>query len=102
MAEGQIGLRNVNAPDRDDVMAHVVAIIERSFVPETRTEMTVRGEFLPLTQTPTAKRLFELYVQAAADTRLSNRRRVHRRLLGPRIYRRTRRGDDPRGRAGRR
>jgi len=28
----------------------------------------VLGEFLPLTQTPAAKRLFELYVSAAADT----------------------------------
>jgi glutamate carboxypeptidase len=30
--------------------------------------MVIRGEFLPLTQTAAAKRLFELYVQAAADT----------------------------------
>jgi hypothetical protein len=44
----------------------------------------------------------ELYVQAAADTPLSNLRRVHRRLRGLRIYRRIRRGDDLRGRAGRR
>jgi glutamate carboxypeptidase len=67
-AEGQIDLRYVNPPDRDDVMARLGAIIERSFVPGTRTDITVKGEFLPLTQTPTAARLFELYVQAAADT----------------------------------
>jgi glutamate carboxypeptidase len=67
-SEGQIDLRYVNAPDRDDVMARIGAIIERSFVPGTKTELTVRGEFVPLTQTPTAKRLFDLYVQAAADT----------------------------------
>ena len=67
-SEGQIDLRYVNPPDRDDVMARIAAILERSFVPGTRTEMTVKGEFLPLTQTPTAKRLFELYVRAAADT----------------------------------
>jgi glutamate carboxypeptidase len=67
-AEGQIDLRYVNPPDRDDVMARIGAIMDRSFVPGTRTEMTVKGEFLPLTQTPTAKRLFELYLQAAADT----------------------------------
>jgi glutamate carboxypeptidase len=67
-AEGQIDLRYVSSADRDDVMTRVSAVIERSFVPGTRTELTIKGEFLPVTQTPTAKRLFELYVQAAADT----------------------------------
>jgi glutamate carboxypeptidase len=67
-AEGQIDLRYVNPPDKDDVMARIGAIVERSFLPGTRAELTVRGEFLPLTQTPTARRLFELYVGAAADT----------------------------------
>jgi glutamate carboxypeptidase len=67
-AEGQIDLRYVNPPDKDDVMARLGAIIERSFLPGTRAELTVKGEFLPLTQTPIARRLFELYVAAAADT----------------------------------
>jgi glutamate carboxypeptidase len=67
-SEGQIDLRYVNPTDRDDVMARITAIMDRSFVPGTRTEMNVKGEFLPLTQTPTAKLLFELYLQAAADT----------------------------------
>jgi glutamate carboxypeptidase len=67
-SEGQIDLRYLNPTDRDDVMVRITAIMDRSFVPGTRTEMNVKGEFLPLTQTPTAKRLFELYLQAAADT----------------------------------
>jgi glutamate carboxypeptidase len=67
-AEGQIDLRYVNPPDKDDVMARIGAVVERSFVPGTRAELTVRGEFLPLTQSPAARRLFELYVGAAADT----------------------------------
>jgi len=67
-AEGQIDLRYVQPDDKDDVMARIGAIIGRSFVPGTKAELTVRGEFLPLTQTPTAKRLFEIYVAAAADT----------------------------------
>jgi len=66
-AEGQIDLRYVSPPDRDDVMAGIAAIMERSFLPGTKTEMTVKGEFLPLTQSPAAKRLFELYVQSAAE-----------------------------------
>jgi glutamate carboxypeptidase len=67
-AEGQIDLRYVSPDDRDDVMARIGAIIERAYVPGTRTELTIKGEFLPLTQSPAAKRLFEIYVGAAADT----------------------------------
>ena len=65
-AEGQIDLRYVEPDDKDDIMARINAIIERSFVPGTRAELTIRGEFLPLTQSPSAKRLFDLYVAAAA------------------------------------
>jgi len=47
-------------------MARIGDIIGRSHVPGTRAELTVKGEFLPLTQSSSAKRLFELYVRAAA------------------------------------
>ena len=67
-AEGQIDLRYVTPPDRDDAMAMITSVIERSFVPGTKAELNVRGEFLPLVQTQASKRLFELYVQSAADT----------------------------------
>jgi glutamate carboxypeptidase len=67
-AAGQIDLRYITQPDRDDAMAMIGAIIERSFVPGTKAELNVRGEFLPLVQTQAAKRLFELYVQSAADS----------------------------------
>jgi len=67
-AEGQIDLRYIDPADREDIMAQISAIIERSYVPGTRTELEVRGEFLPMVQSPTAKRLFELYVQSAAET----------------------------------
>jgi len=66
-AEGQIDLRYINPSDRDDVMARIAAIMERSFLPGTKTGMTIKGEFLPLTQSPAAKRLFELYVRSAAE-----------------------------------
>jgi len=65
-ADGQIDLRYVDPNDKGDVMARIGAIIERSNVPGTRSELTIRGEFLPLTQSPSARRLFELYVGAAA------------------------------------
>ena len=67
-AEGQIDLRYVNPSDKDDVIAQIAAIVERSYLPGTRTELTVKGEFLPLTQSPGARKLFETYVSAAADT----------------------------------
>lgn len=67
-AEGQIDLRYVHPEDRDDIMARIGAIIDRSYVPGTKAELTIKGEFVPLTQTPTAKKLFEIYVDAAAAT----------------------------------
>jgi glutamate carboxypeptidase len=67
-AEGQIDLRYVDPGDKDDIMARIGAVIERSYVAGTRAELAVKGEFLPLTQTQAAKRLFELYVDAAAAT----------------------------------
>ncbi|MBV9249627.1 MAG: M20 family metallopeptidase [Acetobacteraceae bacterium] len=67
-AEGQIDLRYIKPEDRDDAMARIQAIIEGSFIPGTKAELTIKGEFLPLTQTPAAKKLFELYLAAAADT----------------------------------
>ena len=67
-AEGQIDLRYVDPADRDDAMSRIGAIIDRAMLPGTRAELSIKGEFLPLTQTPAAKRLFEIYVGAAADT----------------------------------
>jgi glutamate carboxypeptidase len=67
-AGGEIDLRYVDPADREDVMARVGAIIDRAFLPGTKAELSIKGEFLPLTQTPAAKRLFEIYVSAAADT----------------------------------
>jgi len=66
-AEGEIDLRYIEPPDRDDTMARIARIVEQSSVAGTRAELTIRGEFLPLVQTPTAKRLFDLYVQSAAE-----------------------------------
>ena len=65
LAEGEIDLRYVQPDDRDEAMARIEAIIARSFVPGTKAELSIKGEFLPLNQTPAAKRLFDLYVSAA-------------------------------------
>lgn len=65
-AEGQIDLRYIDPEDKNDLMARISAIIQRSFVPGTHSELIIKGEFLPLTQSPSARRLFELYVESAA------------------------------------
>ena len=67
-AVGEIDLRYIDPADRDTVMAEIGGIVERSFVPGTKAELTVNGEFLPMTQSASAKRLFELYVDASAET----------------------------------
>ena len=72
-AEGRIDLRYVNPDDRDDVMAKLQAIVGRSYVPGTHAELTVAGEFLPLTQSGSAKRLYELYVDAAVASGFETR-----------------------------
>jgi glutamate carboxypeptidase len=70
-AQGQIDLRYVEPADRDEVMGKIHAIVERSFVPGTRAKLTIRGEFLPLTQTPAAAKLFEMYKSAASESGLA-------------------------------
>ena len=57
--------------DRDEVMGKLHAIIGRSFIPGTKATLTIRGEFLPLTQTPAATKLFEMYRAAAGESGLS-------------------------------
>ncbi len=72
-ATGQIDLRYVERPDRDEAMGRIHEIIGRSFVPGTRAKLSIRGEFLPLTQNPASARLFEGYREAAGDSGLEIR-----------------------------
>jgi glutamate carboxypeptidase len=62
---GEIDLRYIDPADREDAMPRIGAVIDRAFLPGTRAELTIKGEFLPLTQSPAAKRLFDIYVTAA-------------------------------------
>ncbi|MGG5818134.1 M20 family metallopeptidase [Falsiroseomonas sp. HW251] len=66
-AQGQIDLRYVEPADRDEVMGKIDAIIARSFVPGTKAKLTIRGEFLPLTQDNASRRVYELYRGAARE-----------------------------------
>jgi glutamate carboxypeptidase len=67
-AQGQIDLRYVEPADREEVMAKIHAIIEKSFIPGTRSTLTIRGEFRPLTQSPESARLFTSYREAAQES----------------------------------
>lgn len=69
-AEGQIDLRYVALADREEAVAAIGSIVSRSFVPGTKAELEIKGEFLPLAESPVAKRLFEVYVDAAAESGL--------------------------------
>lgn len=70
-AQGQIDLRYVAPADRDEIMEKIEAIIGRSFVPGTKSTLTIKGEFLPLTQSPAAAKLFAHYQGAAAAAGLT-------------------------------
>ena len=61
-------------------MAAIAAIVARSFVPGTRAELTMKGEFLPLTQSAAAKRFFEIYAEAAAESGFAPEGEFCRRL----------------------
>jgi glutamate carboxypeptidase len=67
-AQGQIDLRYVEPADREEVMAKIHAIVDRSFVPGTRSTLAIRGEFRPLTQSPDSARLFASYRDAARES----------------------------------
>jgi glutamate carboxypeptidase len=67
-AEGQIDLRYIHPADRDDILARIGALMAHTDLPGTRSEWSIRGEFLPLTQSPATQRLFDTYAAAAAAT----------------------------------
>lgn len=67
-AQGQIDLRYVEPADRDEIVGKIHEIVAKSFVPGTRATLSVKGEFLPLTQTPASAKLFELYRESAVET----------------------------------
>lgn len=69
-AQGQIDFRYKDPADRDEIMARIQEIVAKSFVPGTRATLTIRGEFLPLTQDDAAARAFAIYREAAAEAGL--------------------------------
>jgi glutamate carboxypeptidase len=63
----EIDLRFVTISDRARMMAKIERVVGTLRVAETRSELRVSGEFLPLVETEESQALFRLYANASAD-----------------------------------
>ena len=63
----EIDLRYVTPADRDAAMGRIAAIVDGATVPDTRAQLTIKGEFLPLVQDEASRALFETYAQVSAQ-----------------------------------
>lgn len=70
-AWAEIDLRYVKGADRDRMLAAIEAVVQRADVPDTRAELAISGEFLPLEPTPASQALFETYRRCAREIGLS-------------------------------
>ena len=59
-----IDLRYVEPPQRAEAMARIEAIVAGSTVEGTSATLTIKGEFLPLTQDEASRQIFEVYGEA--------------------------------------
>ncbi len=66
-ARGEIDLRYVKAADRSFLMQACQRIAETEHIPGTSAALSIKGEFLPLEQTPANLALFNTYAAAAAS-----------------------------------
>jgi glutamate carboxypeptidase len=60
-ARGEVDLRFITPADRAATMAKVEEIMARSFVPGTKAELRITGEFVPLVEGESGKALFAHY-----------------------------------------
>lgn len=63
----EIDLRYVTPADRDAAMGRIAAIVDGATVPDTRAQLTIKGEFLPLVQDEASRALFETYARGSAQ-----------------------------------
>ncbi|WP_273510586.1 M20 family metallopeptidase [Phreatobacter oligotrophus] len=71
-AEGQIDLRYIDPADRASTLAAIQRIIDTPTVKGTTAKLEIKGEFLPVVQTPEAKAIFTAYQAAARDAGLTS------------------------------
>lgn len=70
-AEAEVDVRFKTMAARDAVWQRITEILETAYVPGTSTEITESRGFLPLTQSPESKEIFDVYVQAGAEVGLT-------------------------------
>ncbi len=70
-AEAQVDVRFKTMESRDAVWERITEILETAYVPGTETEITESRGFLPLTQSPESKQIFDVYTAAGADVGLT-------------------------------
>jgi glutamate carboxypeptidase len=66
-ARGEVDLRFITPADRAATMAKVEGIVEKSYVPGTRSKLEVTGEFLPLVESNDGKQLYQHYAACARE-----------------------------------
>ena len=70
-AEAQVDVRFKTMESRDAVWDRITEILQTAYVPGTETEITESRGFLPLTQSPESKQMFDVYTAAGADVGLT-------------------------------
>lgn len=70
-AEAGIDVRFKTMAARDAVWQRITEILEAAYVPGTTTEITESRGFLPLTQSPESREIFDVYTRAGADVGLT-------------------------------
>lgn len=70
-ASCSIDLRYVEGDDRKTLLDAITAIGEECSVLGTSAEIEIMGEFMPLVQSPASRILYDHYVSAASELRLS-------------------------------
>ncbi len=65
-ASGEIDLRYVTAAQRQPAIDAIRAVVEQCSLPGASATLTIKGEFLPLEETPESQALFKLYREAGA------------------------------------
>jgi glutamate carboxypeptidase len=65
-AGAEIDLRFIKPADRTKAMAKIEAIVSESFVPGTRAQLEITGEFAPMVANEASQRLYDHYAACAA------------------------------------
>ena len=71
LAAAEVDVRFKTMAARDAVWERITTILETAYVPGTAAEITESRGFLPLTQSPESKAIFDVYTRAGAEIGLS-------------------------------